>query len=86
MPDTTPPKSRVIDATHLVDALTFRTGISAKSGNPYIIGSIKIKTRSGRPYTFDLGYIDENGQIQIEDALEHFANQDKSDFTEGLQD
>lgn len=79
------PSSKLIDATRLVETLEFRTGVSAKSGNPYIIGSVKIKTASGRPYKLDLSYLDENDQIQIEDALAKLENSAKNEFSEGLE-
>ena len=84
MSDTTTPKTdqKIIDATSIVDSLKFRTGVSAKTGNPYIIGTLYIKTARGRAYGFDLKYIDENGEAQIEDALEaqESNDADREDF------
>lgn len=83
---TTAPSSKVIDATSLVESLTFRTGVSAKTGNPYIIGSVKIKKPSGGFYNLDLGYMDENASGVVNEALASIENERKEEFADGLKD
>lgn len=77
--------SKVVDATSILDSLKFRTGVSAKTGNPYVMGTVYIKTRSGKPYGLDLKFIDENGQVMLEDALQNSNEETRQGFAQGLK-
>jgi hypothetical protein len=67
MSESTAPQT--INATAIVSAFEIRTGISAKTQNPYKFGTLKIKLPSGREYSLELKYFDENADNAIEEAL-----------------
>ena len=70
MPETTAPSQVTINASSIVERLELKSGVSAKTGNPYTVGTLYIRTRTGRPYALDLKWLDENAIVQIEEALE----------------
>lgn len=77
-------KQKIIDASRILRGLEFRTGISAKTGNPYIIGAVYIKTARGRKYSLPLAYLDDNAADTIEDALSAADDSDREEFSAGL--
>ncbi|MGB4762741.1 MAG: hypothetical protein WBP12_05305 [Candidatus Saccharimonas sp.] len=83
---TSTPSKRKVDATRIVDSFILLEGVSAKTGNPYCIGTLYIKTKSGkRPYALDLKYLDDNALSTVEEALEHYNDQEREDFAKGVQ-
>lgn len=81
------PKMQIIDATHLVEKLELRQGVSAKTGNDYIFGVVYLKSSStkGKLYSIDLAYLSDNDQIAIEDALESYKDKQRQEFSEDLK-
>lgn len=84
--DTTPSTSQTRhNMTDQVTDLVFTTGISKKTGNPYIVGSVTIDTPNG-PYEFSLEYLDKNAQNAARAAIERKENKQIEAFAEGLKD
>lgn len=86
MSDTTPPKSKSqsYDITKLITSATLVTGISQKTGNKYIVGSVTISSPIG-DYELPLDYPDKNAMKVLNTAIEQLENETKADFAEGLK-
>lgn len=83
MSDTTAPSNnkKVTNATQLVDKLEFTEGISAKSGNPYLVGALYIESPiSDEPIRLSFEYIDANTRALIKMAIDKSNKDAITDF------
>lgn len=81
MTTTTQSNYKKINATHLVDNLTFLDGVSAKTGNSYLLPTLELKSPiSDTPIRLEFKYIDPNTTALIKMALEKYASEAKEDF------
>lgn len=91
MSDTPTIEKRNYKATELLESLDFVVGISKKTGNPYLIGSVNIKSPiSSTPIRLGFEYIDPNTAELIKMALSKLSvettEKANKEFQEGLQD
>ncbi len=86
MSDQTAPSYKRIDATSLIDKLELLDGVSEKTGNPYLIPTLYLKSPiSDTPIRLEFKYIDANTVELIRLGLRQDNEKSVNDFKEGLQ-
>ena len=80
-------QKQIINATALLDKLEFIIGVSAKSGNEYLVGSCYVKSPiSETPIRLSFDYIDDNTRELLKMAIQKFNTQAQDDFKKGMND
>ncbi len=76
-----------LNATPVVQSVEFLEGVSAKTGNKYLVGALYLKSPiSDTPLRIGFDYIDPNTQALIKKSIEEFAADQAKDFKEGFED
>lgn len=76
-----------LNATPIVQSVEFLEGVSAKTGNKYLVGALYLKSPiSDTPLRIGFDYIDPNTQALIKKSIEEFAGDQAKDFKEGFED
>lgn len=76
-----------LNATPIVQAVEFLEGVSAKTGNKYLVGALYLKSPvSDTPLRIGFDYIDPNTQALIKKSIEEFAGDQAEDFKKGFED
>lgn len=84
---TASPEKKVINGLAVLEGIEFVSGISKKSGNEYLIGSVYIKSPlSEKPIKLGFEYIDDNVRELIKLSLDKFITSESQEFAKGLKD
>lgn len=76
-----------LNATPIVQSVEFLEGVSAKTGNKYLVGALYLKSPiSDTPLRIGFDYIDPNTQALIKKSIEEFAGDQTADFKKGFED
>lgn len=81
------PQRKIINATSIIDKLEFTEGISKKSGNPFFLGTLYVKSPiSDTPIRLDLEYPDDNTAALVKLAIKNDQDEEVAAFGEGIKD